>query len=198
MLAALIIIFAVIADQVSKYIVDQNLPNVGDSAEFINGFMRFQRANNEGGGWSMLDGGGWERALLMSVSLVAMVIVVYILIKFYKRHCLLNVALSMVLGGAIGNMIDRFRLTFVIDFFKTEFIDFPTFNVADSFITVGAILLVVYVIFFDAKVEARIKAEKEASESVELTENETSEEAENDEVEPETEEAIVPEETVDE
>ena len=87
----------------------------------------------------------------------------FILIKYYKRHVLLNISLAMVLGGAVGNMIDRFRLGYVVDFLDTEFIRFPTFNIADCFITVGAILLGVYIIFFDSKAEKRLKAENEAA-----------------------------------
>ena len=179
MLAAIIVIFSIIADQVSKYIVVQNIELRG-SVPFINGFMNFYHTRNEGGGWSILDGGGWERLVLLSISLIAMGLIVYILVKFYKRHTLLNVALAMVLGGATGNMIDRIRLGYVVDFFHTEFIDFPTFNVADCFITVGAVLLCVYVIFFDAKVEKRIKAEQAVA----------CEEAKSDEIKKEEEEEV--------
>lgn len=177
MLAAIIAIFAIIADQVTKYIVVRNMPNENDSIPFIDGFMRFQRVHNTGGGWSILDDGGWERIVLLGISLIAMGLIVYVLVKFYKRHVLLNVALAMVLGGAVGNMIDRFRLKYVVDFLYTEFIDFPTFNIADCFITVGAVLLCVYVIFFDAKVEKRIKAEQNAA-------------CEADRAEPEAQEAV--------
>jgi signal peptidase II len=111
-----------------------------------------------------------QRWVFMVVSAISMVIIVWLLYKEYKRHPLLNVALSMVLGGGIGNMIDRIRLGYVVDFFHVDFVDFAIFNVADSFITVGAILLVIYVIFFDAKVEARIKAEKEALSAIAETE----------------------------
>lgn len=168
MLAAIIAIVAVIADQVTKYIVVQNMPNEHDAIPFINGFMRFERIHNEGGGWSILNGGGWERITLLGISLFAMALVIYVMVQFNKRHLLLDISLAMVLGGAVGNMIDRFRLKYVVDFLYTEFIDFPTFNIADCFITVGAILLLVYVIFFDAKVEKRIQAEKAAKEANEV------------------------------
>jgi len=135
----------------------------------------------------MLDGGGWERVLLLLMSLAAMGLVIFILVKFYKRSRLLNISLSMVLGGAVGNMIDRFRLEYVVDFLHTEFMDFPTFNIADCFITIGAALMIIYVLFVDPKIEKRLKAEKEAleaagniPESTEINDNPPSEGAVKD------------------
>lgn len=181
MLAAIIILLAIIADQVTKYIVVQNL-ELKESAPFIDGFMKFRRAHNTGGGWSILDGGGFERFVLIGVSVGAMVLVAIVLIKNYRRHPLMNISLAMILGGGIGNMIDRIRLQYVVDFLHTEFIDFPTFNIADCFITVGAILLGVYVIFYDSKVEKRLRAEKEANEKlIEIKPEEVSSQAEETE-----------------
>ncbi len=174
MLAIIIVILAVVFDQISKYLVveaaspvDSLLEGTGKWAmDFIPRVLSFSYAENKGGGWSILNGGGWERVVLLGTSLVAMGLIIYILVKFYKRHPLINVALSMILGGAIGNMIDRIRLGYVVDFLTTEFMDFPIFNVADCFVTVGAVLLAVYVIFFDAKVEKRLAAEKSVSEII--------------------------------
>ncbi len=173
MLAAIIAVLAIIADQVTKYIVVQNI-KLHDEIPFIKGFMSFYHTRNTGGGWSILDGGGAERVVLITVSLCAMALVVFVLAKNYHRHVLMNISLAMVLGGGIGNMIDRIRLQYVVDFLHTEFIDFPTFNIADCFITVGAILLSVYVLFYDSKVEKRLAEEKAANEAlieIEPTEN---------------------------
>ncbi len=164
MLAAIIIIVSVIADQFTKYLVVENIDYL-DTIPFIPKFMSFHHTRNTGGAWSALNGGGWERVLLLSMSLVSMALIIFILVKFYKRSRLLNISLSMVFGGALGNMIDRLRLEYVVDFLDTDFMDFPTFNIADCFITVGAVLMCVYVIFIDPKIEARIKAEKEAENS---------------------------------
>lgn len=181
MLAVIIVILAVVADQVTKYFVVQAANPVNGSSEWTQGFipnvLSFSYAENKGGGFSILNDGGWQRIVLLGISLVAMGLIGYILIKFYKRHPLINIALSMILGGAIGNMIDRLRLGYVVDFLTTEFMDFPIFNVADCFVTVGAVLLAIYVIFFDAKVEARLKAEnpdsseEPAIETAEVSEN---------------------------
>jgi signal peptidase II len=158
MLAAVIAVLAVIADQITKYIVVENIELRG-TVPFIPGFMSFYHTRNTGAAFSMFSDQRW---VFMVFSFISMGLIIFILIKEYKRHKLLNIALAMVLGGGIGNMIDRIRLEYVVDFFKTEFMDFAVFNVADCFITVGAVLLGVYVIFFEPKVEKRLKAEKEA------------------------------------
>lgn len=185
MLAAIIAVVAVILDQITKIIIASNLPNEGDSIAFIPGFMSFTRHHNTGGAWSMMDGGGWKWFLLITVSLLAMGAIVFMLVKYYKRHILLTVSLSMILGGAVGNMIDRFRLGYVVDFLHTEFMDFPTFNVADCFITVGTIALGVYIIFFESKIEKRLKAEKEES-IADFTETATAEENQPEDTSKET------------
>ncbi len=178
MLAAIIAVFAVLADQLSKHFVVQAAqPVEGNSAwssDFIPGIMSFIYRENRGAAFSMLSDNRW---VFMSVSAVAMAIILYLLIKEYRRHVLLNISLAMVLGGGIGNMIDRIRLGYVVDFFKTEFVDFAIFNVADCFITVGAILLGVYVVFFEVKVEKRLQAEEAAKKAAEaaIAENNSAE-----------------------
>lgn len=188
MLAIIIIILAVVSDQITKYFVvkaatpvDSLLEGTGDwTMEFIPNVLSFSYAENRGGGFSILNDGGWQRVILLGTSIAAMALVGYILVKFYKRHPLINIALSMILGGAIGNMIDRFRLEYVVDFLTTEFMDFPIFNIADCFVTVGAVLLGIYVIFFDAKVEKRLASEKNAASAViESAEEEKAEKTED-------------------
>lgn len=169
MLAAVIAVLAVIADQISKYFVVSAANPVNGQSDwscgFIPKFLSLVYEENTGAAFSMFSDKRW---VFMVFSFISMVAIVYILIKEYKRHTLLNISLAMILGGGIGNMIDRVRLGYVVDFFKTEFVDFAIFNVADSFITVGAVLLAVYVIFFESKAEKKLAAEKEkADESAE-------------------------------
>ncbi len=160
MLAAIIAIAAIIADQLSKYYV-VNTIDLHAEKPFINGIVSLYHTRNTGAAFSMLSNHRW---VFMLFSAVSMALIVFLLIKEYKRHMLMNVSLAMVLGGGIGNMIDRVWLGYVVDFFKLEFVDFAIFNVADSFITVGAVLLGVYIVFFESKVEKRLRAETEASE----------------------------------
>lgn len=169
MLAAIIAVFAIIADQITKYIVVQNI-ELYETVPFINGFMSFYHTRNTGAAFSMLSEHRW---VFMVFSFLSMGLIVYLLVKEYRRHMLLNIALSMVLGGGIGNMIDRVRLGYVVDFFHTDFMNFAVFNVADCFITVGAVLLGIYVIFLEAKVEKRIQAEKAKEKATDETATET-------------------------
>lgn len=178
MLAALIAIFAVIADQLTKYLVVLNIEYRG-SAPFIPGVMSFYHTRNTGAAFSMLSDKRW---VFMVFSFISMALIVYVLVKEYKRHIMLNVSLAMVLGGGIGNMIDRIYLGYVVDFFHTDFMDFAVFNVADCFITVGAVLLGVYVIFIESKVEKRLKLEREQANQPEpeAQEVDTKENSENE------------------
>ena len=160
MLAAIIAVVAVILDQISKYIVVQNI-GLYETVPFIRGFMSFYHTRNTGAAFSMFSDKRW---VFMVFSFISMGLIVYMLIKEYRRHPLMNISLGMVLGGGVGNMIDRIRLGYVVDFFHTDFIDFAVFNVADCFITVGAVLLAVYVIFFEPRVEKKLQAEKKAAE----------------------------------
>lgn len=184
MLAAIIAILAVVADQLSKYFVVNAANPVNGESDWSCGFipkvMSLIYEENRGAAFSMLSDKRW---VFMVFSVISMAIIVFLLVKEYKRHTLLNVSLAMILGGGIGNMIDRIRLGYVVDFFKTEFVDFAIFNVADAFITVGAGLLAVYVIFFETKVEKRLAAEEaakkaESEQSIAETEPEKAPEAE--------------------
>jgi signal peptidase II len=100
---------------------------------------------NPGAAFSFLsDAGGWQRWFFVAVSLLASVALLFWLRKLKPEQWPMAVALSLVLGGAIGNLIDRLWLGHVVDFIQVYYRDFywPAFNIADSAITVGAVLLV--------------------------------------------------------
>jgi len=82
--------------------------------------------------------------------LVILAVVIYMTVKRPKNKIFVT-ALTFMMGGAVGNVVDRIRLGYVIDFFDFRLIDFPVFNVADCFITVGAIVFAVFIIFFSDK-----------------------------------------------
>ena len=98
---------------------------------------------NPGAAFGMLSNSRW---VFMVISTVAIVAVMYYLIKYRPKNKWLVVALSIIVGGGIGNMIDRVFLGYVVDFFDFTLINFAVFNVADSFVCVGAGILVVYLI----------------------------------------------------
>ncbi|MDE5755162.1 MAG: signal peptidase II, partial [Oscillospiraceae bacterium] len=86
---------------------------------------------------------------LLIVSVIGILICSYVLIRHGKKNRLLYTSLVMVLGGAIGNMIDRiFRDGCVIDYLDLQLFNFAVFNFADCFVTVGTVLLLVYILFF--------------------------------------------------
>ncbi len=147
MLAVIITIAVIIIDQLTKVVVRNGMA-IGDTIEFIPWFINFTHIENEGAAWGMFSEHRWVFMLLSSVAIVGMTV---FLCKCYKRSRLLNIGIAMVLGGGIGNMIDRVAFGKVTDFLRFTFIDFPVFNAADSFVCIGAAVIAIYVIFFELK-----------------------------------------------
>ena len=131
-----------VLDQASKYAVTQWLVD-GRSVE-VTSFFNFVLVYNSGAAFSFLaSAGGWQRAFFIGIALVASVWIV-LLLRRHPREMLFCLALSLILGGALGNLIDRIWLGAVIDFldFHAAGWHWPAFNVADSAITCGAALVV--------------------------------------------------------
>jgi signal peptidase II len=141
----LIIAASVILDQASKLLV-VNTMGYGESIVLIKNIFSFQYIHNYGAAWGMFSEHRWVFMLITSVALIAMPIILY---RYRKLHFLFGLSLSLFIGGAIGNMIDRVFLGYVVDFLEFTFIDFPIFNVADICVVCGAIIMMIYVIFFD-------------------------------------------------
>lgn len=173
MTVVLITILVIIADQISKLLVNSNLTlNSPDAVTVIPGLINFRYIRNDGAAWGMFDDKRW---IFLILSTVAIVFIIYILLKYKDSHIMMKIPLALILGGGIGNMIDRLFYTdalldgkcrlfgegyrlfdgTVIDFIEAAFIDFPIFNIADSAVTVGTVLLFVYVIFIDGKVHKK-------------------------------------------
>ena len=109
----------------------------------VTSFFELVRFHNEGAAFSFLaDAGGWQKWFFTAVSVVAVVVITYLIIK-YRTQKLFCWGLALVLGGAIGNLYDRVTLGYVVDFLYFHVNDFywPAFNVADSAICVGVALL---------------------------------------------------------
>ena len=132
-------------DQALKYWTVTHLA-LGESAELIPGFLQLTRLHNYGAAWSSLSG---KVVVLLVVTGVLMVAVAWLLIKKIVRHPLGVTAGLFLLGGGLGNMIDRVRLGYVVDMLETTFMDFPVFNVADCFITCGCVLLMGHLVLFN-------------------------------------------------
>jgi len=132
----------VILDQLTKFAITRSLA-YGSGIE-ITPFFNLVLVHNKGAAFSFLSSaGGWQRGFFIAIAVVAIVWVVYLLRK-YPRQTLFCFALALILGGAIGNVIDRIWLGAVIDFldFHAAGYHWPAFNVADSAITCGAALLI--------------------------------------------------------
>ena len=132
----------VIIDQVTKYFVMQHF--VVNETWFVNTYFNLVRVHNTGAAFSFLaDAGGWQRIFFISISLIAVGWILW-LMHHYPKKLLFCFALGMVLGGAIGNLIDRIIFASVVDFIQVHYeaYFFPAFNMADSAITGGAGLLI--------------------------------------------------------
>ena len=141
----IIIVAGCIIDQVTKYLISSNYA-LYESHKIIDGVLNFTYIQNRGAAWGMFSEHRWVFLVITSAALIAMP---YILYKYRKEHFLFGFSLSLVISGAVGNMIDRVFLGYVVDFIEAAFISFPVFNFADCCVTVGAALLFVYFVFLD-------------------------------------------------
>ena len=138
----LIALVVIVLDQLTKLWVVRDF-FYGESLE-ITGFFNLVLAHNTGAAFSLLaDAGGWQRVFFVGIALVASVVIAWLL-KKHRNEPLFCLALSGILGGALGNVIDRVRSGYVVDFldFHAMGYHWPAFNVADMAITGGAILIV--------------------------------------------------------
>lgn len=133
---------AVILDQIVKAWVRSALPKTGDTAPFIPGVLRLLHVENTGAAFSMGEGKGFFFVA------IAVAIFILALLAVWKEDLSVPFALALgaVAGGGIGNMIDRLVQGSVTDFFATQFMDFPVFNVADIFVTLGVICVLICLI----------------------------------------------------
>lgn len=157
----LIIIATVVIDQVTKVFAVRLLTE-GTSVDVISGVFRFTYVENRGAAFGMLSEHRW---IFMVISVIAILALLVYLWKFRPDSVLACLAISMIIGGGIGNMIDRVSLGYVIDFL--DFCAFPklwvwVFNVADAFVCIGGAMLVAWLVVSIVK---DAKKEKAASNS---------------------------------
>lgn len=148
MLSVLVTLAVVLFDILTKYIVKTSMEPY-ESFNVIPGLFNFTYVLNKGAAWGMFADKRW---IFMVFSTLAIILLVVVLIKARRSSRLLKIALSLILGGGIGNMIDRIfngdKLFdgAVVDFIETAFMDFPVFNIADSAVCIGAGLMILYMI----------------------------------------------------
>ena len=132
----------ILIDQFTKVLI-VGYYQLGD-AHALASFFTVVRAHNTGAAFSFLrDASGWQRWLFTGIGVVAAAAIVWML-RSHAGQKLFSFAMASILGGAIGNVLDRVRLGYVVDFLDFHLADwhFPAFNVADSAITLGAICLI--------------------------------------------------------
>ena len=143
----------VIADQITKWAIVEWIP-LYDKVP-LNSFINLTHQKNPGAAFSFLaDAGGWQRWFFVALSsVVSVVIAVWLWRIRSEGQTALSAGLALVLGGAIGNLIDRVLLGHVTDFFQVWFGSwaFPSFNIADAGISVGAALLIIDALFISGR-----------------------------------------------
>lgn len=144
-----IALFILIVDQGSKWLVVKKM-SLYDSITIIDQFFYLTSHRNRGAAFGILENQRW---FFIVITFVVIGIIVYYLWKLKNSHPWMSVAFSLVLGGAIGNLIDRIRTGEVVDFFHFQFgsYHYPIFNVADSAIVIGVAILVIITLFFSEK-----------------------------------------------
>lgn len=149
---------AVAADQWIKWLVTTQLQPVG-SVTAIPGFLDFTYLENRGAAFGMLPDQRWF--FIVVTGLITLLLIVGLFV--YKKHNWLSLASSvLIIGGGIGNLIDRLLYGYVIDYIHVSFFP-PIFNFADCCVTVGTVLLMLYILFFSDKKEGKRLTAKDPS-----------------------------------
>ena len=144
--------FVLLLDQSTKWLVKKNM-DIFQSTPVIGGdFFRFTYIENDGIAFGIPFGG---RVFLTVFTIAAALFLIYYIFRMRDSSIVPKLGLAMILGGALGNLTDRFFRGQVIDFLDFDFPDFiierwPVFNIADSSVTIGITLLLIYFIFFDS------------------------------------------------
>lgn len=141
LLAALLIII----DQITKWNIVQNFELYQEKV-IVPGFFSLFYIQNEGAAWGIFQG---KMIFFYLVTLIVVGYLVYMFQQEKNKTKLVGISFALILSGAIGNFIDRLLNGYVVDMFRLDFINFPIFNVADVCLTVGVVLMLIHVLFFE-------------------------------------------------
>ena len=147
----------IVLDFLVKLWAKTDLSQIG-SIPVWKGVFHLTYVENKGAAFGIMQNKVW---FFVMVALVALPVIVYVFRKYQNRSKILNLGLCFILAGAVGNMIDRITLGFVVDFLDFRIIDFPVFNIADIFVCVGAGLIAIFVIFIEEKLKSDPKEAEE-------------------------------------
>ena len=154
----IVVVLSVVLDQLSKYLAVTYLTQI-DTFPVIENVLHFTYVENRGAAFGMLSGHRW---VFMVASIVGIIALAVWLAVSKTKNRWMQCAIALVIGGGIGNMIDRVRLEYVIDFIDCRFIDFYVFNIADSCVCVGCGMVLLAVIIDEVMEHKQRKAAKPA------------------------------------
>lgn len=144
----LIAALSIAVDQILKLIV-VNALEIGQTVPLIDGVFHFTYIQNFGAAFSILQN---RQSFLIIITAIAMAVMAIVAVKNINRYSkLTSVSLALIVGGGIGNIIDRIRMGYVVDFLDFRLIDYPVFNFADCCVVIGAILLVISILLSERK-----------------------------------------------
>lgn len=141
----ILLVVLVIIDQLTKYLAVLKLRNK-PALNIINGVLELNYLENRGAAFGMLQN---QKIFFVFVALVFLAVICFVLYKTPadKKYNKLHILLTFISAGAIGNLIDRLRLDYVVDFIYFSIINFPIFNVADIYVTCSTLILVILILF---------------------------------------------------
>ena len=156
-----IILVGIILDQISKWLTVKHITENTEKITIIDNFFGLAHVTNDGAAWGILDNARWVFMLTSTVAIIAMIAFLYL---GFSQNKLYDVSISIIISGGIGNMIDRIAYGEVVDMLEFLFIDFPIFNVADTFVCIGAGLLILALVLDIIKESKKVKENADTGE----------------------------------
>lgn len=168
-------IFAVVlvGDLLTKHFIFKLLPHTGNSMDVMPGFINFIHVENKGAAWGFMAGRPIF-LIVVSLAILALYVAFYVIkLKHLKNSVspLLAISAGFIVGGCIGNLVDRLAFGYVRDFINFQFFNFPVFNFADIAVTISVVLMVIYLIFVYPKESDVKKIFKKTIKNEEKTSN---------------------------
>ncbi|WHY88016.1 signal peptidase II [Neobacillus novalis] len=153
----LIALFVILLDQSTKWLIVNNM-HQGESIPIIDNVLYITSHRNQGAAWGILQGQMW---LFYVITIVVIAAIMYYIYKAAKGKWLLGVSLAFMLGGAIGNFIDRVIHKEVVDFIHTYIFgyNFPVFNIADSALVIGVIMLMIQMLLDERESKEKLNGD---------------------------------------
>lgn len=142
-----------LSDRFLKIYVIRNIA-LGDRVPFIRGVMDLTHVENTGAAFGKLQGMRWP---LVAITAAAVIVIFALIISKKIRHPIALWSLTLMAGGALGNLVDRALYGLVVDMFLLTFVDFAVFNLADCYIDIGGVALCIYLIFISGRAEKKGK-----------------------------------------